>query len=414
MTYKVAASDWAYAANNMRRFFYLLIFLLAIGIIVAAFFFFRYKNLPPPPPTSEEEPPANLPLTSLKNTTSTAPSSTPSRSIAPPPTAPSSLKVVYPNPVRDFTLEPDGAVLAIELDGKITEIRGFASNTVSPTPIQNLQKIIFAPDGSKLLAIFGDTAGLQAGVFDVRSRTWNAFPLNINDAAWSPTDNRLAYLIEKRGETTVGILDMGVAKPKPQTVLQVRLIDLALAWPSANTLILRDTPSGLLPNNAWEVDLKSKLLAPFAEDQNGLVLAWGKGTASEGLAFIAGRNSKGGTLNLLSPQGQVQQNFSFLTLPEKCGFGSAQSTSSTSRFLVCAVPKDTTALELATLPDDYYKGAILTDDSFYEINLSTGGIQPIRVDTNTLIDGTSIRIYNSALFFINRQDQKLYSLQIPK
>jgi hypothetical protein len=119
----------------------------------------------------------------------------------------------------------------------------------------------------------------------------------------------------------------------------------------------------------------------------------------------------------------VRETFSFLSFPEKCAFASeplpeelrrATSTPATPLVttLICAVPRDAETLEASILPDTYRKRAVFTVDDFYRINLATGAIQTVSVDSPQPLDATNAAVSGDALYFINRYDQKLYSLQV--
>ena len=85
-------------------------------------------------------------------------------------------------------------------------------------------------------------------------------------------------------------------------------------------------------------------------------------------------------------------------------------TPAASPFLDCAVPRDQQGLKIAQLPDEYQKNALFTSDNFYKINLADGSLFTIFDDPSIAIDATNMKVVNKTLFFVNRFDSKLYSL----
>ncbi len=71
------------------------------------------------------------------------------------------------------------------------------------------------------------------------------------------------------------------------------------------------------------------------------------------------------------------------------------------------------------LPDDYWKKKIYTADSIYTIPLSSedqrplGIALPLFISSDELtIDADQLEVVGNKLYFINRYDNKLYSLDI--
>ena len=409
----------------MKRLSYLLIILAVIGIIAGAAFFLRYRSEPAPQQPEAQPAGGTLPVApspSFKNASATT-QSTPSETPAEPIALGSGLRILSQRPVHAFTVRADGTLLLAGPDGTIFELRGTTANTLSPTAIANLQTVSFSFNASKILAVFGDRSTPEVALFDVKSKTWQPFLAPATSAAWSPNDLRVAYLSQKSGAISLNTLNVADARAKPQELTRVHFADVTLAWNLPDQILLQERASGMVAASAWNWDVKKKTLVPFAEDQRGFETRWLPNAAS-GLAFIAGQRGYGGSLLLISPQGDVRETFSFLTLPRKCAFGSVPlpaelrtssgtpSGTAITTSLFCAVPRDRATLESVILPDAYYKRAVFTIDDFYEINLVTGAIRTVLADPQQSLDATNVAVSGDTLYFVNRYDQKLYSFQI--
>jgi len=82
----------------------------------------------------------------------------------------------------------------------------------------------------------------------------------------------------------------------------------------------------------------------------------------------------------------------------------------TDTFLNCAVPRNSAQFSNSVLPDDYFKKSLTTADSFFRISLGDGSVTTISADQSKTFDATNVQIAGESLFFINRLDQKLYSI----
>jgi hypothetical protein len=80
--------------------------------------------------------------------------------------------------------------------------------------------------------------------------------------------------------------------------------------------------------------------------------------------------------------------------------------------MICAIPRDTRAMSQASLPDDYQRRALVTQDDIYQIILGTGSFTPILNDPNRKIDASQLKVFNNKVYFIDQIDHRLYSLNL--
>ena len=93
----------------------------------------------------------------------------------------------------------------------------------------------------------------------------------------------------------------------------------------------------------------------------------------------------------------------FITLPEKCTIGDTN--------LYCAAPVNIT--DKILLPDDYLKKKFYSDDVIYEYALDKKSIRTIfRLSQDSAIDAINLKIIGDKLFFINRYDNYVYSIDL--
>lgn len=327
------------------------------------------------------------------------------------------LNAVSQSPARDFFVESDGGVIIVQPDGQIIKtVRGADSN-LNATAIANLIRTAFSATGRKLLAFFGNPASPQVSVFDTSARSWQPLAASIEAASWSPSGERIIYLLPQNDRYALTTLDLGNPKAKPQEIMKLRFEGAVPQWTRNDEVLLAERPSALVDGSLWSLDIKNKTVSPIIADRRGLVFNW-NASSVQGLVFTSGGINRGGSFGLLQKEGNALRNFSFLTIPSKCSFsegpagGAAETrpTVSGHRYLICAIPRDQAELRNRTLPDDYLKRALFTSDDFYQINLDNGSLLLLFADDSRDIDADKVTLVGKRVYFINRLDQKLYVL----
>ncbi len=317
----------------------------------------------------------------------------------------------------DYSIKDSGEVIVLGEDGQVSQIRssGETSN-LSAVPIKDLLKSSFSYDGKKLAISFGDKLSPQTSVFDTTDKTWKPLDIQASIFDWAPKSYELAYQDRKSEGFTLNTWNLGDPKAKAKELIRLEAPDLVLFWTDSKRIVLTDRGSARIKGAWWNFDPQSKNLSPVLVDQPGLeVLAQKSG--DQALVFKSSKEERGGGLFLVDQEGKTSRLLSFLTMPEKCAFergglkATTTSLASVGGFMVCAIPEE--PLSSLQLPDDYQKRKIFTTDSFYRISLTDGGIQLIFSGSNLNLDAENLKTANQKIYFINRADQKLYSITAP-
>ena len=338
--------------------------------------------------------------------------------------------VVAENKAMDFFANSESSVVFIQPDGLIMKAQGGQVSSLSSSIVANLITANFSYDGKKILAVFGDRRSPETSIFDVTSKTWRPLPANIQSPSWSPINYQIAYLGERNGSGMIFTLDTSKTNATPQELLKINIQDVRLRWIGQNQIILSDRGSAFARGSVWSLHIKNKTLTPLLIDNSGLDSIW---ESEYGLAFSANQNLRGGSLNLMDTAGNLLHEMSFLTLPVKCVFdvetvitpikttaststkktaSQATSTTAINKTLYCAVPKNAESLQEAALPDSYFRKEFFTEDEFYGVNISDGKIEAVPKEKNLPIDAVNLKVFNKTLFFVNRIDNKLYSISL--
>lgn len=414
----------------MKRFLIALLIVLVIaGVVGAGYYFSTKKSAPETGVVGALPAPAEGLPQSSSTTTTVSPAA---ETLSPVGTsgAALALSLVSSEKFVSFSVATSGLVYGISPDGKIFSVdKKGVSSFLSSASIDNFSGADFSSDGRKLIAFWGDNENRQFSVFDTASSTWQPLPLGTISAGWKPQAHVLAYLQDKNGVKNLYTWDLDKPKVKAQSLLQLFFEDISVGYLAADKIFLSEKSTGLAGNSFWIFDTGKKILSSVITEVRGSLLKWNS-AVTESLSFSGNINGAGGTLRLANALGGTISRFDkLLTLPSKCFFApdvfSPPPTVSTStksvkpiavleNFLYCAVPRDQKTLSQSLLPDSYEQRSLFTADDIYRINTDDGLISTIFNDAGRSFDIEKPEVQGTTFFFINRYDQNLYALPVPK
>ena len=337
---------------------------------------------------------------------------------------------VAENLVKDYFVDAQGKIVFIQPDGRIFSSEGGSAvggaagdktpKTINSTAIGNLIDVSFSFDGKMVAARFGNLDKPQTSVFDIEKKAWVPLALDVQALAWSPEERQLAYLAKTAQGLTLGILDFSQKSIKPKDLISLHANDLILGWIKPGEVWLSEKPTSKIEGTLWSFNFSTKTLTKVIDQQKGLETIWNAGGA---LAL----KSSGNQLEIIDRRGNLSRRLAFRTLLSKCVFffemkNATTTTAATGtkksalpqvikeEYLNCAIPTDATQLQGYSLPDDYYKKAVFTEDNIYQIELSSGDITPLFVGDG--VDAINLKRVGQKIYFINRFDNKLYSAPI--
>jgi len=381
---------------NARR----IIIIIVIGLCVIAIavgVYFGWKNarviLNPPATPSSGEPSA------VKIATSTAPAEALSKKA----------QAISDQPIFDYWIfnsasTSQAGVFYLANDGKIFQVKGDGQDEViTAEPILNIQSPKSASDGSRVIIQSGDTNSSEFLIFNTALRTFELMPANISAADFSPDGKQIAYLqtASTSALTNLVIKDLIGAKPKTTKILSFNQKGFDLNWTSTNQIILIPKPSAFYSGSIWSVDVKNKTLTLLVGETNGLMVQY-SASGKTGLQFSSQTFGTIYKLNLIDNKGAIKANLDFATLPSKCLISEPQ--------IYCAIPKNIP--DRTILPDDYFKKAVYFSDRFYQINMTDNLSLEIFEPVDFAIDAANLKLIDGKLLFINRYDNKLYSVEL--
>jgi len=371
---------------SLKKIFIILIILLilVVGLLLVYNFFLKKEE-----PTPSVTPP--------DTTTST--------------TSPTGLiKPISQEPVLGPVIDGQKVKYYLKNNGYVFEstFDGSGRTRLSSNILTNLLKVIWSSNKDKVIAIFDDEGEIKKYLYDYQISKSTLLNQDIRHIAWSPSEDKIAYQYYNSQTEDNNI---SIANPDGSqwtSVFTTRMKNLIVEWPSSGQVAIRTMPSGLAQSVVYTINLATSNFQKIISEIYGLTTLWSP--LGDKLLFSETNNQgKNLKLKIADLTESTIQELDFVTLPEKCAW------SQDNRTIFCAVPKDIS--NSIILPDDYYKKLISFADDFWTINLDTQEAIRIFIPENegtTTYDAKELLLSPSEdyLLFINKRDDRLYSLEL--
>ena len=289
-----------------------------------------------------------------------------------------------------------------------SNLDGSGLTRISSAVLTGLIKIIWSPDKNKTIAIFNNNGEIKKYFYDFNTQINTSLDKNIRWVTWSPFSNKIAYqYYNSQNEDN----NISIAEPDGSqwnSIFSTRMKNLIVEWPNSELISIRTKPSGLAQSVIYTINLTNNNFKKILDEAYGFTVLWSP--LGDKLLFSEtdnqGKNLK---LKIADLTQSTIKELSLSTLPEKCVW------SQDNRTIFCAIPK--TISDLATLPDDYYKGTTSFNDDFWRINLDTEKVTKIFESKNeqaTAYDAKELLLppLENYLLFINQKNNLLYSLEL--
>jgi hypothetical protein len=407
----------------MKRLLYVLGIIAVIAVVILLGYFLRPQDGGEPageapnnngltlPPTNSNPPPSLGGLPSTGGSSGSGESGATSKSFG----------VVAQNPVLDYAITGKNEVLLVEPTGLVVRIRDGKAEVLSSSPFEDVARAGISADGEYVFVEYGEVRPLVA-LFDVEAREWNALEEDVHGPTWSPSGHRIAFVsrADTTGPSVIATFDAAQGPATARPIVKLHIQDAVLAWPQENALLLQEMSSGQVPGTAVLIDIPTRTASVIAHNQLGLMVNWSP-YRNEGLLFRTNENLRGGAMFLYTNNGSVKREFQIVTMPSKCVFSDIEPTSTSSKLastVICGVPVSSAVIQSRYMPDSYLKNGFFMPDSLYRIDLETGAVDNLLLAAGVIedysLDVVSPKVFNDTLFFVNRFDERLYGLALPK
>lgn len=319
------------------------------------------------------------------------------------------IKAISTNPVLSFGVDvrneniayysaQDGTVWGLKTDGT-GEIQ--TSNKKLP----NLKNALWSFYNLRALTSFENG---EYYVYDYSTKTGKPLKSGLDNVIWDSIGTKIIYKYfdAKTNQRTLNVADADGSNWKSITEIPFRDVSFA-SIPSTSLISYWNTPRA-----DQETQLYTSLIAPGSEQRVifkgrfGADYLWSPDGSKALVSSLVEKNGKALSLGIVNLKGEYI-NLNVPTMVSKCVW------SSDGKVIYYALPG---GIPLnAVIPDDYLAKKIVTEDTFWKIDITSGKKERIiapeelveKYDSSSLILSPT----EDALFFINNLDKKLYRLK---
>ena len=231
----------------------------------------------------------------------------------------------------------------------------------------------------------------------------------VADIVASPDKKQFLSLSAASGNSTWTLSAFGFEKKGGEdSTVPVRfpLEDVVVSWPQDETLVLTTKPSAHASGFSYLFNIKTGGLTKLLGDIAGLTVLPSPDLSR--VLYARGLPNRIDTLVLNTKTGESAP-FPVTTLPEKCVWDRKKTA-----LVYCAIPE---TLPRVDYPDAWYQGTMTFSDSLWKIDTATNVPERLVVPSvaaKETIDATDLFLSSAGdfLFFINKKDSSLWSLQV--
>ncbi len=310
--------------------------------------------------------------------------------------------------VFDYWITANKEIYYLNLNGSIYRISpGGAEEIILTQTIQSLSNINSSFDGSKAIISFGYPLKEVFAVFDTARKIWNPLPDGTVATDWDPkSSDRLIYLKNNGNKNSLNLLTL--SNNQSSEIISFNQKDVLLEWVSPDEIYIMEKPSQEVDGSVWSFNIRNKTVKPIIKKELGLITKW---FSNGSLGLKLSNKNRRPLLEFIDDKNRSLATLSFITVPDECVYDNM-----TNR-IYCAVPANQN--NLIRFPDDYLKKINYYADNIYLIPHSLGIDSTINNLIFTIfdagienknIDMDRIKIQDNKLYFLNRIDNKLYSL----
>jgi len=316
-----------------------------------------------------------------------------------------------PSSSTKVTADKQNDIYYLSNKGKVMKIESTQEIALIYESILEPNKIISNPNIQKIVVSSGEGVDKEWAILDPLSNSWTYLPEDTESATWSPDGKRVAYA-RSSGDIYVRNIRDSSASPSSSAkatadrqndkqteikLINLNQIDGDIFWNKPNSLDIISKPTNYAPSTWIRLDITNKNAEVMQSGPAGLILNW---SPDKKMALELNVQNFSGILNIIDENGDLIQELSFLTMPQKCGWA--------PDVLFCAIPRD---LKTRTrYPEDYLQNGFFSADDVFKFNLKTGEVVQIWSKEEEALDFWNMKVVENRLLFVNRFDGKLYSL----
>jgi len=383
----------------LKKIFTISSILLLIVLFFWGIYFFAFKKTSSP--TAENQ----STLSSKSASIETSPKATAKNTS--PILALSDEPVLAPALINDdlnikYYAKNDGKVYKIDLEGSNKQ-------TFSNKALLGLLSVSWSPDKTKVITKFkGANEQSQFYSYDYATSSSAMLGKGINMAIWQNNSKIIyQYTDPKNQKTTLNISDPNGKNWTKLADLPVKYI-FAAPIPKSGFISFWNKPDANYETTLSSVSILGGETQTLFKGSFGSDYLW----SNDGnYILVSSSDKKGGTkinLSLLNNKGEGYKDLNIPTLAYKCVWSKDNQT------IYYALPSGIP--DNSIMPNDYINGKVNTTDTFWKVDITTGEKSRVvdldKIKSQLDAVGLFLNSNESALFFINRIDGKLYKITL--
>lgn len=319
-------------------------------------------------------------------------------------------------PVLGATLTYDGnAIKYYHRDtGNVYQmlLDGASKKTISTAVLKNLIDVKWSPAKDNVITVYKDE-GLphkkKFVYFDFETKKAYALDDKISDVIWLPAGNQIAYhFIDK--QKNVGNLATSLPDGRGwKKIMDLNISEIILKQiPGQSKISFSLEPSAYRESPLQVISTLGGNPAIVSTDKFGLDAKWspdGKKAVISSTKKVAGNSV---VLSVINDAGDELGDLGIATVVDKVVW------SDDGEYLYYASPESIP--ENAAMPDDYLDKKIRTSDTFWRVSVTTKQKEQLTFKNESTVTYDAINLFLSPkedqIFFVNRDDDKLYTVKL--
>ena len=277
---------------------------------------------------------------------------------------------------------------------------------VTNTNVLGLESVAWSIDKSRVLTNTQKDGKNSFYMYDYNTQKGTPLKDGLDTAVWDNTGEKIIYKYfdSKSGQRTLNTANPDGSNWQKIADIAVKSISIAPV-PTVGAVSYWNTPSANEETHLQVVNIIGGEIKNILSGRYGADYLWSPKGDQALVSSLATIGAKTVMLGLVSAEG-VYQDLNIPTLASKCVWSDDAKTIYYA--LPGNIPSD------AVMPNDYQDNKFNTDDTFWKMDVATGNKQRIieaseiggKYDSSNLFLSSD----ESALYFVNKVDKKLYKL----
>jgi len=295
----------------------------------------------------------------------------------------------------------DGTVWSAQADGS-------KESQIADTELAGIKNVFWANGGEKVITEF--KKGNNSSFYFYNHKEKKGFPLKdgMDTVVWDSAGTKIFY---KYYDADSKKRTLNISNPDGnewQSLTELIDRDVSIAQiPSTSLLSFWNAPKAQDKTYFKSVNMTGGEPTLILSNRFGADYLWAPNGKQALVSSLANSESKMVTLGMVTPEGNYTE-LNIPTIVSKCVWSFDGKT------IYYALPGGIPTNSI--MPDEYQEKKFTTEDTFWKLNIETGKKERI-VEANDIVEKYDsselfLSTTQSALYFVNRIDGKIYSIEL--